>query len=257
MNLVLRTWNTNDNDTVEYSKKGLRYNAGSWIAEIFDNQWTSYDIVKTIKVSETQWEEWLQPHEVPKLPRDSFGVEEFLYSQVSPSEFQLKGWSVQMSRRVSSEGTHPNQIRDQSSQQQPQQTEQLGQPAVLNRQPPRRGKGGKPQKQQNTSASSSSNQTSHVQPQQQGPRKRAKHSQPQTQVVSISLPIQQWTPLQIHSAQPLQHLTPIASSGSPRDSQVGSPRRPKNHPGKQSGKRPIVYGLLTAAQGPSVCRIQD
>jgi len=77
--MIVRTWKS----TVTAAAlpfKGLRYDAGSWIAEILDNSWTSYDVIKRKKLSETTWEEWLLPHIVPRLPRESFGIEEFDYT---------------------------------------------------------------------------------------------------------------------------------------------------------------------------------
>jgi len=77
--MIVRTWKSAVAVTA-LPLKGLRYDAGSWIAEILNNSWTSYDVIKRRKLSDAEWEEWLMPHTVPRLPRDSFGVEEFKYS---------------------------------------------------------------------------------------------------------------------------------------------------------------------------------
>jgi len=43
--VLLRTWTMSTHDTKNVNKKGLRYDAGSWVAEILDDVWASYDVL--------------------------------------------------------------------------------------------------------------------------------------------------------------------------------------------------------------------
>ena len=70
----MRTWSNTKSDILKENHvlplHGLRYDAGSWIAEILDNELMSYDVVKRRKISEKVWEEWLVPQTVARLPRE-------------------------------------------------------------------------------------------------------------------------------------------------------------------------------------------
>ena len=117
--MIVRTWKSAAAAAAPaLSLKGLRYDAGSWIAEILNNSWTSYDVVKRKKLSDAEWEEWLVPHTVPRLPRDSFGIEEFDYA-LHNGAFTMKGWSWQ----------------DQQAQGPPQQVPQAPQVPRVSREP--------------------------------------------------------------------------------------------------------------------------
>lgn len=256
MNILIRTWTSNKNrNTLINPKKGLRYNAGSWIAEILDNQWTSYDIIKQIKLSDSQMEEHLLQHSSPRLPRDSFGVEEFLYSPSSPQVFQLEDWTVQQQVQKVDELKQALEEKQDLHLPLPQLSQpcvQLIQPVEMNHPQQKPKKVNKLKKKKNTTSLPSSSQTSHEQHQQQGPTKQVKRVPQQIAIVSSPLPIQQWKPLMT-----LQHQVPIVSFENPRDSSIYLPQQPKSQTKKQVKKHPIVCGSLAVEQRPSICRIQD
>lgn len=257
-------------DTKNVNKKGLRYDAGSWVAEILDDVWASYDVLKTVKLSPNQFQEFLLPHEVPRLPRDCFAVEEFQYSQgAEQSQIFLPNWMIQQKQipwedlQLQAESLPlPPLLQDQDlpSQQHSLSVPQSSPIAKQNRvsKPPKGHiKGGK----KNKSSLSSSNQISHGQPQQPNLRMQEEQNPPQKEVSQHlplkQAPIQQWTPLQILVKPPLQRRKQVASSGNPKGKKIYSPQQPKSRP-KQSRNQQSTYARLQyPEQSFSVCQIQD
>ncbi len=258
--VLLRTWTKSVSQSGKFSKTGLRYDAGSWIAEILDDIWASYDVIKTIKQSDSQFQEFLLPHEVPRLPRDCFDVQEFLFSPKGQSQFEQEGWTVRI-EQIPWEPQVQDQLMTDQPLPQPLLTDGLqGQIAQKKRQALNSQKGYKAKGQKNKSSLPSSNPTSRAQQKQPNPKKQGGRSPQQTTTGPILLlkqnPIDQWTPLQIHLAHPSKHHTPIVSFETPKGKKTYSPRQPKHHPKKSPGQQSTSCSQ-TVEQPFSTCQIQD
>ena len=252
--MLVRRWTRNMEESLPKSMlKGLRYEAGDWFAEILGDQWSSYDIIKRVKQSEEEMIEWLQVHEVPRLPRDCFCVEEFEYQKISfPSslDFQASGWKCQV----------------QVQQQPAQLSLPLTQPPVSVPLRPHKvqgGQGGRQNNQQQRKPLPSSNQGVHERRQQPNLKRQGGHNQQQSSSSEQSPQRKvgnqkgqrpsQSTP----SSKTLLHPAPAVSFEVQKVQPAYSHPRPKNHP-RQSGKqRPTVSGSLSNAQSISICQIQD
>lgn len=82
--VVIRTWKLNN----RLQNSIIRYDAGSWFAEVTDESWRSFNILKRVKLAEDHWEEWVEEHDIPRLPRDAISVDELSMSWLQERQEQ-------------------------------------------------------------------------------------------------------------------------------------------------------------------------
>lgn len=270
---LCRTWrqDTAANQTM-FDKKGLRYDAGDWFAEILEDNWMSYDVIQRKMISQQEWQEILQPHSVPRLPYQCFAVEEFQYEvqeqvqpqaqaqplsqqQPWPRTFHVKGWTVEQSLlplSVPVQGAlKTEQIQEQTLSQQ-QQPEQLKQQNKRN-------------KRSMISGRLSSNQSSLVQRQQpypkqsveHSPSKKSRSSAPPRRDYQSDLQVQSWTPLELHLTLPSQSELRGPSSQRQKVNSKHSPRQPKMLPVRLQVRHSNPSPSKAHQLFSTVCQIQD
>lgn len=243
---VIRTWRKVQNNVSDsYPSRGLRYDAGDWIAEILDDSWKSYTVLKRTKVSEAEWIEELEEHAVPRLPYECFSVEEFTYFRISPEQVQLEHWILQDSPGVPL--GRKEQTKAPVSQVKPEDSSYT-------------------QNMRNTEKSqrpqpSSSNQTFHAQQRQPYQERKKDHYPQKRQVREAQVAFQPdyhlWTPLEVHLTVPLQHQSQVASFQNQTTSRRNSLGQPKKLPRKSHAQGSSPYEIKTHQQSFSGCQIQD
>ena len=266
---LCRTWrqHTGKTDTI-LDQTGLRYDAGDWFAEILGDSWKSYDVIKRVKVSQEEWQETLQPHSVPRLPYQCFAVEEFQYQQSpSPSPSPQKHQQQHQQQQIQAQAyciggwiVEESHLPLTQLQQEVERKEQEQQQEQGQRQPEQP----KPIHRRNTrpmiSGRLSSNQSSHVIQQSEYPKKQARHSQPNKQVMHSpkqGTPIDQWTPLQPHLSLQPQHQVQVASFEGQKGRPKNSLPQPRRLPRQSQLKRSSSSHVQSVQPLSSVCQIQD
>lgn len=262
---ICRVWRESTDSSQKLTQKGLRYDAGYWIAEIRGEVWNSYDVISRIKVSQAEWQEILQPHSVPRLPRECFSLEEFEYHQISPQSFQIEGWIVEESPLPLPQEKQEVQtilqaltLVAQQMQEQPraQVQMQVSQPEQQ-RQQHRRNK--KPM----NSEHSSSNQSYHERQQPRYPKQPVVHSQQRKSRSEVDQhsrpqnPVHSWTPLELHLTLPSQPQQQGASFQNQKGKQRSSLEQPKKLPRRLQQRHSNPSYLKTHQQTSLVCQIQD
>ena len=296
--MIVRTWSNTKSDILKENHvlplHGLRYDAGSWIAEILDNELMSYDVVKRRKISEKVWEEWLVPQTVPRLPRESFGVEEFMY-ELKDGVIRMKEWALsqvhqlplpplpqQPSRQQPQQPQQSQQQRQaplqlqrgrqqqQHSLQHPLQSRPLKQTQETSQQHPTQDHEGSFQQQgrrinnlPNPPQQLPSNSGAHSQPQQGGQRTQGLHSSQHKSVRPPPLPQQPvtlnqpLTQLEPSGAPVLQYHTQAVSSQPQRDSLDYSPQQKAQRQGTSGRGRSGSFQRGNGMRVPVTCQILD
>jgi len=132
--MIQRIWKQVDGVTT-LPHKGIRYDEGSYISEILEDSWKSYDIIRRIQNTDGSVTEILNEHDVPRLPRNAW-VEEFNYA-VTENGYQITGWELQMQPQLLKlQQQVPSHLKQQQQQQQLLKLQQLQQPqpSLLQRQ---------------------------------------------------------------------------------------------------------------------------
>jgi len=278
--MSVRTWKKIESpvNTLSFTKQGIRYDAGSWIAEILDDEWMSYTVVKREKISDTIWKEWLAVDDVPRLPRDAFSVESFQYIGTPTSVTMESGWAwtQELPHLKDQPPSQAQQPRQQPTQQYPSQRlhpkdQRSSHPMrQTSQQYSRQGHAhGSSQPVQNSYRTSNmkrphaSNQTSHAQPQLLNQVTQAPHSLQHTQVPSPPHPIQagnqvqSWTPLEQFQRQIPQYHRPTSSSQDPKVNQPSLPRSRGRPQGREQRAQKGSYPKGNEQQLPVACHIVD
>lgn len=222
----------------------VRYDAGSWFAEQIGEDIQSYTVLTRCKISEQEWVEELQLHEVPRLPHLSYSVESYSCRLLSTGGFQLPHWTVESEVSVLSSP-----------------------PPVVSPEPPlpplHREGGDTRGTPGGRTVPLSSGRTSRVPPQRVYPmspevppqsRNSGRHAAPGR---PGSVPIEHWTPLQPPEILSGQPQGPAVSSGHPRERQTYSPRT-QGRPLRRGPSRPsnAVDGQSYQPES-SACQIRE
>ena len=150
--MIQRIWKQVDGVTT-LPHKGIRYDEGSYISEILEDSWKSYDVIRRIQNTDGSVTEILNEHDIPRLPRNAW-VEEFDYA-VTENGYQITGWALQI-QQVPSHLKQQQQLQQQQQQQQlpklqqqQQQQQQLPKPSLLQQLPQQHQPLQRPLKKQN------------------------------------------------------------------------------------------------------------
>jgi hypothetical protein len=114
--MIQRIWKQVDEVTT-LPHKGIRYDEGSYISEILEDSWKSYDVIRRIQNTDGSITEILNEHDIPRLPRNAW-VEEFYYA-VTENGYQITGWALQVQQGPQKE-QGPQKQQGQQNQQGPQ-----------------------------------------------------------------------------------------------------------------------------------------
>jgi len=134
--MIQRIWKQVDGVTT-LPHKGIRYDEGSYISEILEDSWKSYDVIRRIQNTDGSVTEILNEHDIPRLPRNAW-VEEFDYA-VTENGYQIIGWALQMQPQLPLQQV-PSHLKLQQQQlpklqQQQQQQLPKQQPSLLQQLP--------------------------------------------------------------------------------------------------------------------------
>ena len=281
--MIVRTWSNTKSDILKENHvlplHGLRYDAGSWIAEILDNELMSYDIVKRRKISEKVWEEWLVPQTLARLPRESFGVEEFMYD-FKDGVIKMKEWVLSQVHQQLLPPLLQQPLRQQPQQQQRQaqrqpqqaqlQSHPLKQMQETSQQHPKQDHGASFQQQArrinnlpNPPQQLPSNSGAHSQPQQGGQQRQGLHSSQHRSVRPPPLPQQPvtlnqpLTQLEQSGVPVSQYRTQAVSSQPLRDSLDYSPQQQGRRQGTLGRGRSGSFQRGNGMRVPVTCQILD
>ena len=137
--MIQRIWKQVDGVTT-LPHKGIRYDEGSYISEILEDSWKSYDVIRRIQNTDGSVTEILNEHDIPRLPRNAW-VEEFDYA-VTENGYQIIGWELQMQpqllklqQQVPSHQKQQQQQQQVPKQQLPKQQLPKQQPSLLQQLP--------------------------------------------------------------------------------------------------------------------------
>lgn len=239
----------------------IHYDAGSWFAELIGDEWRSYSVIRRTKITDAEWSEELQAHEVPRLPHPSFSVEQSPCRILHSTSFQLPNWTVAWSAVPQIQPLPPQPLEDLGPFVLPvlPQGESPAPPFP----PPRKEQGYRRGNPGSTTLAPSSNQTSRVprrreyrESQEAPPQSRnsGRHAAPAR---SDSVPIEHWTTLQLPEIRPGQPPAQAASSGYPRERQTYSPQQPRRPPRRGPSMRSNVVDGRLYQPGSSACQIQE
>lgn len=261
---ICRVWREHTSAKSVFDKKGLRYDAGDWFAEIYEDEWKSYDVISRSKVSleqetqgqqQVQIQEILRLHSVPRLPRDCYFLEEFAYQHISPQVQHIEGWIVE-------ESVLPlTQVQQVVQKKQLQQKKEQVQEELHSQQMQHNRRNKMPM----IAGQLSSNQSYHVQPLPDYPKQPVEHSQQkrakpevhQKKAYQDGPQVHSWIPLELHLSPPSQLQQQASSFQNQRGKQRSSHGRPKMLPRKQQLQHSSVPYPKSHQHISSVCQIQD
>ena len=290
--MIQRIWKQVDGVTT-LPHKGIRYDEGSYISEILEDSWKSYDVIRRIQNTDGSVTEILNEHDIPRLPRNAW-VEEFDYA-VTENGYQIIGWELQMQPQLLKlQQQVPSHLKQQQQQlqqqqlpkQQPSLLQQLpesqrplkkqnghlnSQPSLQRRpQHPKQGRAVYSQEQgrmrnnlQVTSSELLSSSETHLPPQQEDQPKQVLHSlkhrsaQPPPLQRQQVIQSQSWTPLVLSIEPDLQYRRQESSYQQGSSSSHYSPQQKVQRPRTSKQGHSKSFQRDNAKQELVGCQILD